>query len=102
MCLKNKIELAEGQETEEGLDEDPNLRELTHMTVDANVEWRFLFIHCDKHVPTEYSNENWHRSSVFRIRVTCGGKLYNLIINGDSTENVVFIELVEKLGLNMK
>lgn len=42
------------------------------------------------------------KSSIFRTRVNCEGKLCNLIINGGGTEYVVFTELVKILGLKME
>lgn len=46
--------------------------------------------------------EDWRWRSIFRTRVLCEGKVCNLILDGDSTENIISKEAVEKLKLPME
>ena len=50
-------------------------------------------------VTYEESNEDWLRKNVFHIRCTFQGRVCLVIINSGSFENVVFNEMVQKLGL---
>ncbi|XP_071714018.1 uncharacterized protein [Rutidosis leptorrhynchoides] len=42
---------------------------------------------------------SWLRNNIFRTKVTSKGKVCSMIIDGGSCENVVSVEMVEKLGL---
>lgn len=46
--------------------------------------------------------EDWRWRSIFRMRVPCGGKVCNLILNGGSTENIISKEVVKKLKLPLE
>jgi Zinc knuckle len=45
-------------------------------------------------------DELWLRHNIFHTKCISGGKVYNVIIDGGSCENVVSNMMVEKLGLN--
>ncbi len=46
-----------------------------------------------------YVEDEWLRSNIFHIRCTSYGKVCNVIIDGESCENVVVATMVEKLKL---
>ena len=46
--------------------------------------------------------KDWRRTSIFRTRVACQGRLCTLIIDGGSCSNLALEELVEKLNLKTK
>nr|GFB27392.1 reverse transcriptase domain-containing protein [Tanacetum cinerariifolium] len=48
----------------------------------------------------KFVNDNsWLRNNIFRIKCTSKGKIYDMIIDGGSCENVVSTYMVEKLGM---
>ena len=53
-------------------------------------------------IPRLNEEEDWQRTSVFRTRVVCQGRLCTLIINRGSCSNLTSKELVEKLNLKTK
>ena len=48
---------------------------------------------------TRVEDANWLRNNIFHTRRTANGKLFNLIIDSGSCENVVSQEMVDKLKL---
>ncbi|XP_026460171.1 uncharacterized protein LOC113360982 [Papaver somniferum] len=46
--------------------------------------------------------EDWRRKSIFRTQVFCGGKVFKLILDDGSCENIVSQEVVDKLSLLTK
>lgn len=48
---------------------------------------------------TSQGHEPIQRRSLFRIRCQCEGKVYNIIVDFGSTDNMVSTEMVEKLNL---
>lgn len=63
MCLK-KINLADGQETEEAPKDSPHYQD-TKVDIDGDEEGQFVFIHCVRHASTEPMTEDRWRSSIF-------------------------------------
>ena len=53
-------------------------------------------------IPRLNEEEDWRRTSVFRTRVACQGRLCTLIIDRGSCSNLTSKELVEKLNLKTK
>ena len=49
-----------------------------------------------------HTQELPQRNNLFRKRIKCQGKVYNLLIDLGSTENLVSFEMVEKLKLPKK
>ncbi|GJX88764.1 putative reverse transcriptase domain, zinc finger, CCHC-type, aspartic peptidase domain protein [Tanacetum coccineum] len=47
-------------------------------------------------------NESWLRYNIFHTKCTCLGKVFNVIIDGGSCENVISSIMVDKLGLKTK
>ena len=45
------------------------------------------------------TQEPCQRSNLFRTCCKSGGKVYNVIVDGGSTDNLVAEEMVQKLGL---
>nr|GEZ41417.1 reverse transcriptase domain-containing protein [Tanacetum cinerariifolium] len=47
-------------------------------------------------------DNSWLRNNIFRTKCTFKRKIYDMIINGGSCENVVSTYMVEKLGMNIE
>ncbi|XP_071714561.1 uncharacterized protein [Rutidosis leptorrhynchoides] len=63
-------------------------------------EGEALVIHRALNATVDSTDDNsWLRNNIFRTKVTSNGKVCSMIIDGGSCENVVSIEMVEKLGL---
>ncbi|GJW65839.1 hypothetical protein Tco_0117723 [Tanacetum coccineum] len=50
-------------------------------------------------VSKSVDDNSWLRNNIFRTMCTSKGKIYDMIIDGGSCENVVSIYMVEKLGM---
>ncbi|GJY25953.1 RNA-directed DNA polymerase [Tanacetum coccineum] len=53
-------------------------------------------------VSKSVDDNSWLRNNTFRTKCTSKGKIYDMIIDGDSCENVVSKYMVEKLGIKME
>nr|GEX23756.1 hypothetical protein [Tanacetum cinerariifolium] len=54
-------------------------------------------------VVSKYVDDNsWLRNNIFRTKCTSKGKIYDMIIDGGSYENLVSTYMIEKLGMKTK
>ncbi|GKB68988.1 reverse transcriptase domain-containing protein [Tanacetum coccineum] len=53
-------------------------------------------------VSKSVDDNSWLRNNIFRTKCTSKGKIYDMIIDGGSCENVVSTYMVEKLGMKIE
>ncbi|GFY81574.1 hypothetical protein Acr_01g0013830 [Actinidia rufa] len=113
-CLKRthaRVNLAEDGEVEENFEgfDDGNqhlrvndLGGVEEEGTDGDLVGETLVARCSMFAPPVNNKDDWLRKNIFRTRCTAGGKLYNLIIDSGSSENLVAQEMVDKLKLKTK
>ncbi|GJS55188.1 hypothetical protein Tco_0628550 [Tanacetum coccineum] len=67
------------------------------------MSWYILIVKSLKCVVSKSVNDNsWLRNNIFRTKCTSKVKIYDMIIDGGSCENVVSTYMVKKLGMKIE
>ena len=84
-------------EIEDEDDFSPETNEHVAMEEEITYAVREEAIMVQRSLKVTFMEDEWLRNNIFHTRCTSHGKVYNVIIDGGSCENVVAATMVEKL-----